>query len=174
MSEDFLLALATIAATLIGLLMLGGFFYLETGMSRVAAFEGHALPFLRTTIKLTVALYVFVLGCSLGLAVLDPTWMRVLFAALAIVLVAALVDWNLRYVALAGVVQLPRSSPWITWPIVVALLVWPWAIGGWSPDRGAYTAAALLAGGLGLVSTVGLLLTTFDLSVFEARDEAED
>ncbi len=110
-SEDFLLALATIAATLIGLLMLGGFFYLETGISRVASFEGHALPFLRTTIKFTVTLYVFALGSSLGLAVLDPTWMRVLFAALAVLVVGALVDWNLRYVALARVVHLPRSAP---------------------------------------------------------------
>jgi hypothetical protein len=167
-SDSFLLTTAGIAATLIGLLLLGGFFYLETGLRRAETVAPAGGPFLRATTKLTLMLYVIVLALSLGLVVLRPVWLGALYGVLAAALLAALVDWTLRYRDLRRVLPIPRSSPWITWPVMLAVLVLPWVVDGWEPSREAMTATALLAGAFGLMSTADLLLTSFDLASWEA------
>lgn len=72
-----LLTIAQIAATLIGLLLVGVLFYLETGFRAAPSAGLQAQSFLRATTKLIVLLYSMVLGLSLGLFALDPLWLTV-------------------------------------------------------------------------------------------------
>jgi hypothetical protein len=163
-SDEFLLTTASIAATLVGLLLLGGFFYLETGLNRAAALGSVGKGFLRATVKFTLLLYSLVLVVSLGSVVLRPGWLAVAFAAVSLAYLASLLEWTARYRELRRVVSIPWESTWLTWAVSAVLLVLPWAVGGLVPDRGALTWSLLLAGALALQSTAGLLLTSFDLA----------
>jgi hypothetical protein len=165
--DEFLLTTAAIAATLIGLLLLGGFFYVETGLRRATTLGAAAGPFLRSTTKFTLSLYALVLGLSLGLVVLRPGWVAVLHGLLSILALIALAEWTSRYAELRRVVPIPRSSPWVTWPVILGTLALPWVIGGWTPAREAMTWTVLLAGALALMSTADLLLKSFDLANWE-------
>jgi hypothetical protein len=170
--DEFLLTSAAIAATLIGLLLLGGFFYLETGFRRASTIAAVGGPFLRATTRLTLLLYAMVLGISLGLVVLRRPWLTALYLVLGVAILAALVEWTRCYRALRRVLPIPRASPWITWSAIAVTLAWPWAVDGWSPDREPMTTAVLFAGALALMSTADLLLRSFDLAGWErtARD----
>lgn len=170
--EGFLLAVAGIAATLIGLLLLGAFFYVETGFRRATEVASQGGPFLRATTKLTLLLYSLVLGISLGLVVIRPVPLAVVYAALGLALLRALVEWSLRYRDLRRVLPIPRESPWIMWPAVGILLALPWAMDGWEPSREAMTWTLLGAGALAVMSTAGLVLTSFDLASWERTAQA--
>lgn len=165
--ESFLLAVAGIAATLIGLLLLGAFFYVETGFRRAAAVAPQGGPFLRATTKLTLLLYSVVLGISLGLVVLRPVPLALLYAVLSLALLRTLVEWSMRYRDLRKVLPIPWESPWIMWPAVTVLLVVPWVAEGWEPTREAMAWTLLGTGALAMMSTAGLVLTSFDLANWE-------
>lgn len=168
-SDGFLLTTAQIAATLIGLLLVGGFFYVETGLRRTRTMGQEAWPFVRATTKLTLLLYSLVLGISLGLVVLSPVWFALLYALLAAALVKVLVEWTVRYRDLRKIVPVPRDSPWITWPVMAVTLALPWVLDGWNPRREAMVWTVFLAGGLAVWSTASMLLTSFDLASWERR-----
>jgi hypothetical protein len=165
---EFLLTVAAIAATLIGLLLVGGLFYVETGFRGARTMERVGAPFLRSTIKLTLMLYAFSLAPSLALVVLRPPWLAVTFAVAGAVLLAPLVEWTRAYRELRRTVPVPRSSPWIACLVVAAMLALPWALEGWEPGREAVTGAILLAGALAVASTADPLLTSFELSRWES------
>ncbi|HEX6234781.1 MAG TPA: hypothetical protein VFZ63_16755 [Jiangellaceae bacterium] len=171
-SEGFLLAVAGIAATLIGLLLVGAFFYIETGLRRATTVAPQGGPFLRATTKLTLLLYSLALGISLGLVVLPPVALLVLYVVLSLALVRALVEWSVRYRNLRGVLPIPRESPWIMWSAVIALLALPLVLGGWEPGRESMTWTLLGAGALAVVSTAGMVLTSFDLASLEETTRA--
>lgn len=163
-SDSFLLTTASIAATLLGLLLLGAFYYVETGLRRATAVAPRGGPFVKATTRFTMLLYTLVLGISLGLVVLEPLWFAVLYALIGLALVRAMGEWTLRYRDLRRVLPIPRDSPWIMWPAVIITLALPWVLGGWDPGREAMTWTLFLAGGLALASTAGLVLTSFDLA----------
>jgi len=75
-----------IAATLNGLLLVGVFFYVETGFRRATTVAPQGGPFLRATTKLTLLLYSLVLGISLGVVVLRPVPLLVLYGLLGLAL----------------------------------------------------------------------------------------
>jgi hypothetical protein len=166
-TDEFLLAVAQIAATLIGLLLLGGFFYLETGLSRAKTVGPAGERVLRATVKLTLVLYTLVLVLALGLVVLRPGWSLAAFVLVALWLVRAELEWTARYRELRAVVPIPRESTWLVWGVTAVVLAVPWVTGDPVPGREAMTWSLLLAGGLALQSTAGLLLTTFDLTRLE-------
>lgn len=163
-SDSFLLTIASIAATLLGLLLLGAFFYVETGLRRATALAPRGGPFLKATTRVTMLLYTMVLGIALGLVVLEPLWLAVLYVLIGLTLLRALGEWTLRYRDLRKMLPIPRESPWIMWPAVVVTLALPWVLGGWEPGREAMTWTLFLAGGLALTGTAGLVLTSFDLA----------
>lgn len=167
-SESFLLTVATIAATLIGLLLLGTFFYVETGFRRAVVVARSGGPFLRATTKLTLLLYSLVLGVSLGLVVFHPLPLAVAFAVFGLAVLATLVEWTRRYRDLRLVLPIPRESPWLMWPAVVVLLGLPWVVDGWQLGRETMTWVLLGAGALAVTGTAGLVLTSFDLAGWEA------
>lgn len=166
--DTLLLTTAQISATLIGLLLVGVFFYLEAGFHRLADVLPQARPFLRATSKLLVAQYGMVLGLSLGLIALGPVWITVLSVALSLAVVAGLVDWTRSTYRLPRVVRRAvRVRPWMAWPIVLPPLVLPWLLDGWLPGRQAFTLTLLLEGGLAFLNTASVLLLAFDLSAIE-------
>lgn len=166
--EGFLLAVAGIAATLIGLLLLGAYYYIETGLRRATSVAPQGGPFLRATTKLTLLLYSLVLGMSLGLIVLRPVPLLVMYAVLGLALIRSLAEWSKRYHDLRTVLPIPRESPWILWPAVAVLLVLPFVLDGWELSRESTTWMLLGIGALAVMSTAGMVLTSFDLVSLES------
>ena len=89
-SDSFLLLMAEVSATLIGLFLVGVFFYVETGFRRLGA-EARVVfvPYFRASTRIVLILYALPLFLSLTLVVLEPVWNRLLFLLLSILLVAA-------------------------------------------------------------------------------------
>lgn len=117
-TDSLLLVTAVIAATLIGLLLVAVFFYLETGFRRLTAVGAEARLFLKATAKLLVFQYSMVVGLSLALVALRPLWVAVVFILLSIAIVAGVVEWFLRARSLAGDVQRAvHIQPWLVWPV---------------------------------------------------------
>ena len=167
--DGLLFAAADVAATLIGLLLVAVFFYLETGFRRLEHVGPSALPFLKATTALIVLQYSMVLGMSLALVVLEPLWASVAYAVLGLGVVVALVTWSVRARRLSPTLRRAvRIRPWLAWPIVLLPLVLPYAADGITPDRDAFTIALFLVGTVAFANTISLLLLAFDLSGIEA------
>ena len=95
-SDAFLLNVAEVSATLIGLFLVGVFFYVETGFRRLEHAREIFEPYFRLSTRIVLALYTLPLGLSLTLVVLEPLWNRLLFLLLSVLLVVANVDTLLR------------------------------------------------------------------------------
>jgi hypothetical protein len=165
--DELLLTTAQISATLIGLLLIGVYFYLETGFRRLTAVRSQAGAFLRATTKLTLLFYSLVLGLSLALVALHHLWAVLVYLFIGAGVIPALVSWTRRYRDLRRVVPIPRDSPFYLWPAVVLMLAIPWVADGVEPTREALTWTLLVAGVLAFLSTAGMLLTSFDLAAFD-------
>ncbi|MBD0338086.1 MAG: hypothetical protein ICV67_02215 [Thermoleophilia bacterium] len=168
-SDELLLGVAAIAATLLGLLVVGVLFYVETGLRRLSAREQFA-PYVRAAARLTMALYVIALATALALVALRDALAHAVFAICALAAALALVDFT-RRARVVGRLLGPRA--WsrrhevVVWACVVVALAVPWALGGATPARDDLTLGALLALALGLSSTLNLLLSVFDLAAFD-------
>jgi hypothetical protein len=102
-SDSFLLNLAEVSATLIGLFLVGVFFYVETGFRRLEHVRGVMEPYVRAGTRIVLILYALPLGLSLTLVVLGPNWNRVLFALFSLMLLAANIDTFMRIWVVARV-----------------------------------------------------------------------
>jgi hypothetical protein len=102
-SYAFLLNMAELSATLIGLFLVGVFFYVETGLRRWdrarAAFE----PYLRAGTRITLIVFAIPLGLSLALVALELFWGKLLFVVLSLLLIAANIDSAVRVRGVAKV-----------------------------------------------------------------------
>jgi hypothetical protein len=106
-SDVFLLSVAELSATLIGLLLVGAFFYVETGLRRLGHAREAATSYLRAGTRIVLLLYGMTLAPSLSLVALEPIWARLFFAVLSLLLLAANVITSIRIRALA---KLTRST----------------------------------------------------------------
>jgi hypothetical protein len=95
-SDAFLLNMAEVSATLIGLFLVGVFFYVETGLRRWGQAREALEPYLRAGTRITLIVFAIPLGVSLTLVALEPSWARVFFALLSVMLLAANVDSVVR------------------------------------------------------------------------------
>lgn len=174
-SDEVLLTLAEIAATLLGLLLVAAFFYLETGLRRVAL-GPQGKRFLRATTKLIVVLYSMVLALAVALVVMEGPWVTVVFAVLSAAVLSALIEWAFRARDLRRVIRVRGVHPILAWPMVLVPLALPWVADGWRLGTEALTWALLLGGVVAFVNTVGLLLVAFDLSSMDraTRDDDEE
>jgi hypothetical protein len=165
LSDDYLLVAAQISATLIGLLFVGIYYFLETGLGRLEYTREQVEPFIRSMSKLILLLFSLALGIAVGLVALSPIWMRFLFIALGIYLLIAAIrfavqGWGLRK-------TFGRRFPWGylvsagVW--IVLILSLPWILGGWTPERTHYGWALLLSGLFAFMQTGALLLESFDI-----------
>jgi hypothetical protein len=91
-SDAFLLNMAEVSATLIGLFLVGVFFYVESGPRRWGQAREALDPSLRAGTRIALIVFAIPLGVSLALVALEPFWARVLFALLSVMLLAANVD----------------------------------------------------------------------------------
>jgi hypothetical protein len=162
-TNAFLLQVAEISATLIGLFLVGVFFYVETGFRRLspdrrAVFE----PYFRSGTRIVLVLYALPLFLSLTLVVLTPDWNRLLFLLMSIVLVAANVSSLAR---VRGIRSPTLVANELAGTAVVAILVLlPWLLGGLHPTREDFTWAILLSLGSGFLSVGALVLSILDTS----------
>src|SRR4029453_15821975 len=102
-SDDFLLNMAEVSAALIGLFMVGIFFFADTGFRRLDQARGIVEPYFRASTRIVLVLYALPLGLSLSLVGLEPVWSKVLFALLSLMLLAANLDTAARIRAVARV-----------------------------------------------------------------------
>jgi hypothetical protein len=177
-SDAFLLNMAEVSATLIGLFLVGVFFYVETGLSRWdrarAAFE----PYLRAGTRITLIVFAIPLGLSLALVALELFWARLLFVVLSLLLVAANIDSAVR---VRGVAKVAGSmallvNEVVTSVLALALVALPWVLGGLRPTREDLTLAIILAFAAGLLSIGATVMSAFDIARLEAspRTRGED
>lgn len=174
-SDDVLLTMAQIAATLIGLLLVAVLFYVETGLRRLESLGPSLGVFIRAFTKLILLLYSLVLGLSLGLVALERAWLTALYVLLGVAVVAALLDVTRASRDLPGPIRVQHGQVWIAWPPILVTLAAPWALDGADPSREAYAWTLILGGGLAFVLTASLLLLTFHLAALEqaTQDEGE-
>jgi hypothetical protein len=171
-SDDFLLNLAEVSATLIGLFLVGVFFYVETGFRRLGAARETVEPYFRAGTRIVLLLYALPLGLSLTLVTLGPTWNRALFLILSLLLLAANID---SLVHVRSVTRLPGSTLWLVTELlgtaaVLALVVTPWALGGLHPRREHLVWALLLSFGAGFLSVGALVMSTFESAEGDASN----
>jgi hypothetical protein len=169
-SDAFLLNMAEVSAALIGLFLVGIFFYVETGFRRSRHARDVVEPYFRASTRIVLVLFAFPLGLSLTLVVLEPIWTRWLFALLSVVLIAANVDTAVR---IGSVAKITGSTTLLLNEVagtvgVVAIVLIPWIAGGLHPIREDFAWAILLSFAAGFVSICALVLSTFDIARVEA------
>ena len=169
-TDAFLLQVAEISATLIGLFLVGVLFYVETGLHRLGKEAREVFePYFRAGTRIVLLLYALPLFLSLTLVALGPTWNRVLFLLFSIMLVAGNVETAVRVRAVARV---ERSAVWLVNEVVgslavLAVVLVPWLLGGLHPSREDLTWAILLSFGAGFVSVAALVLSIIDTGRYE-------
>jgi hypothetical protein len=163
-SDSFLLLMAEVSATLIGLFLVGVLFLVETGFHHREHARHVLAPYYRSGTRIVLLLFALPLALSLTLVVLDPIWNRLLFAFFCVILVAANVD-SLRRIR--SVAELTGSRTLLANELagtacVVLLVVLPWVLGGFHPTREDLTWAILLSFAAGFLSLTTILLSVFD------------
>jgi hypothetical protein len=170
-SDAFLLNMAEVSATLIGLFLVGVFFYVETGLRRWDHTREVFEPYLRAGTRITLIVFAIPLGLSLTLVALEPVWARVLFALLSLLLLAANVDSALRIRGVAkatGSVALLVNEV-VTSGLALVLIALPWVLGGLHPTREDLLWAVLLSFAAGFLSIGTTVMSAFDIARSEAR-----
>jgi hypothetical protein len=175
-SNAFLLNMAEVSATLIGLFLVGVFFYVESGFRRWDRARERFEPYLRSGTRITLIVFAISLGLSLALVTLTLPWARTLFAVMSLVLVAANVDSAVR---VRGVKNATGSTALLVNEVVatvmvVMLVVLPWALGGLHPTREDLTWAILLSFAAGFLSISATVMSAFDIGRPEATPRTED
>jgi hypothetical protein len=166
-SDGFLLQVAEISATLIGLFLVGVFFYVETGLRRLSP-DSRAVfvPYFRSATRIVLVLYALPLFLSLTLVALTLGWNRWLFLLLSVVLVTA----NVSSLARVRGIRSPTLvvNELVGTAVVAVLVLLPWALGGLHPTREELTLAILLSFGSGFLSVSALVLSILDAAEGEA------
>ena len=174
-SDGFLLNMAEVSGTLIGLFLVGVFAYIEGGYRRADRVREVFEPYLRAGTRITLIVFAIPLGLSLALVALELPWARALYLALSVLLLVANVDSVVR---VRGVGKVTGSRAMLVNEIVTTMLailviVVPWALGGLHPTREDLTWAIVLAFAAGFLSIAATVMTAFDFSRFEPPAGAE-
>jgi hypothetical protein len=174
MSDSFLLNMAEVSATLIGLFLIGILFYVETGFRRLGPAREVFEPYFRAGTRIVLLLYALPLSLSLTLVALGPNWNRVLFALLSLTLVAANVDTAIR---VRSVARVTGSNVFLVNEVagtaaVLTLVSIPWILGGFHPTREDLTWAVLLSFASGFLSVGALVVSLLDTTRFETADQS--
>jgi hypothetical protein len=173
-TEGVLMGIAGAAATVIGLFLVGVFFYVEAGLRQPAGPTRAALrPYMRAGVRIVMLLFALALFLPLALATLDLAWARAVYVVLTVLLMAANVETALRLRRAAGGRTLVLNE--IAGTVgVVLIAVLPWALGGGRPGREELTLAAVLALAAAFLSVSAMALSAFDTAVSDAPPAATD
>lgn len=174
-SDAFLLQIAEVAAGLIGLFLIGVFFFVESGFGHSDHARDVVEPYIRASTRIVLVLLTIPVALSLTLVAMDPVWSRVLFVLLSITLVAANVDTAARIRAVAKatgsrVLLLNEVAGSLA---VVGIVAIPWALGGLHPDREELAWPILLSFATGFLSIYTVVMSVFDLARLEPADRTE-
>jgi hypothetical protein len=174
-SDGFLLNMAEVSGALVGLFLVGVFFFVDTGWGRLDKTRAVLEPYFRAGTRIVLVLFAISLLLSLTLVVLEPVWNTLLFALLSIILLAANVDTAIRIRAVARVT---RSTALLVNEVVGTvgvgvIVVIPWILGGLHPTREDLTWAILLSFVSAFLSVCALVLSAFDIDRFEAAAPTE-
>lgn len=174
-SDAFLLNVAEVSAALIGLFLVGVFFYVDTGFRRSSRVRNVFEPYFKASTRIVLALYSIPIGLSLTLVALETVWTRWLLVVLSIVLVGTNIDTVARIPAVA---RATRSTVLFINELlgtvgVVAIVLVPWILGGFHPTREDLTWSILLSFATGFLSICALVLSAFDIARFDEIDHKE-
>ena len=164
-SDDFLLNMAEVSASLVGLFIVGVFVYIETGINRGGPLRSVEAPYIRSSAQIVILVYAIAIGLSLSLVALELVWSRLLLVVFSLLLVAANVDTVRRVSRLA---RRRGSAMLITTEVVgtvatVLGITLPWILGGLEPSREDITWTILLAFACGFIGIWAMVLTAFDI-----------
>jgi hypothetical protein len=170
-SDGFLLNMAEVSGTLIGLFFVGVFFYVETGFRGIDRERGVVERYFRAGTRIVLILFAIPLVLSLTLVILVPIWNTVLFAVLSLMLIAANIDTAVR---IRTVARITPSTALVVNEVmgtagVVVLVSVPWILGGLHPTREDLMWAILLAFASGFISISALVLSVFDIARVQRR-----
>lgn len=164
-TDEFLLALAGIAATLVGTFIVAVFFYLDSALHRARGGAGSAADqYMRAGARWVLIAYSLPLIVALALVGAEPVWAAVAFLVVAAALVVATVDTS-RRIAKRGATRMSlalAANEILTSLAVVALVVLPWILGGWIPSPSDFVPSLLLALAIGFTSTATVIMSVFD------------
>jgi hypothetical protein len=173
-SDAFLLNMAEVSSTLIGLFLVGVFFYVESGFHRLARGREVFEPYLRAGTRITLIVFAIPLLLPLSLVAMDLVWARVLFALLSLILLAANVDSviRIRGVAKATGSVVLLANEVVTSALALVLIVLPWILGGLRPTREDLTWAIVLSFAAGFLSISATVMSAFDIARLDAASRA--
>ena len=174
-SDGFLLTMASRAAGLVGLFLVGVFFFIDTGFRTVTTARQAYVRYFRSGTQIVLVLLAFPVLLSVSLVALDPPWSRGLFVVLSLVLIAANIDSarRIRPIArAAGMLALSINEALGTVGVVI-LVALPWLLGGLNPTREDLTWSILIAFLIGFLSFSSIVLTAFDLARTDSSETAE-
>ena len=175
-SDSFLFLMAEISSGLVGLFLIGVFFFIQSGFRRVAHGGDVAEFTIREGTRIVLLLFAIPIFVSLSLVALNPGWTKVLFVVLSLGLIAVNIDFVVRVRTIGwSDLVLPLSITGVLGTIGSLLLVTlPWILGGFNPTREDFTWAILVAFLIGFISIGALVLAAFDLAHLEASEIVED
>jgi hypothetical protein len=174
-TDAFLLNMAEVSATLIGLFFVGVFFYVDSGLRRLEHVRAVFEPYLRAGTRITLIAFAIPLSLSLSLVALDIVWSRILFVLLSLTLIAANVDTLVR---IGAATRATGSRPFLANEIfatalTILLIVLPWVLGGLRPTREDLTWAILLSFAAGFLSICVTVMSVFDMSRLETVERRQ-
>ena len=171
-ADDFLIALAGISASLIGLFLVGMILYIQTGFDREEWTREVVEPYFRASTLITFVSLAVSLAVSLTLVVLPIGWSRALYAGLIVGLVAANVSTVnvVRTCVRTTGLRLLWAMEVVGTALVVVMVVAPLWTGGLTPEREDFVPGLLISLGVGFLSTCVLVLTLFDIARLERSD----
>lgn len=170
-TDEFLLGLAGIAATLVGTFIVAVFFYLDSALHRSRGAAGSTPDqYMRAGARWVLIAYSLPLFVALALAGAAPVWGAVAFSVFAAALVVATVDTTRRILKKGATRKSPAlaANEVATSLAVVALAVLPWVLGGWSPSPSDFVPSLLLALAIGFTSTAMVIMSVFDAAKVSA------
>ena len=174
-TDAFLLNMAEVSATLIGLFFVGVFFYVDSGLRRLERVRAVFEPYLRAGTRITLIVFAIPLSLSLSLVALDIVWSRILFVLLSLTLIAANVDTLVRIGAEARATgsRLFLVNEIFATALTILLIVLPWVLGGLRPTREDLTWAILLSFAAGFLSICATVMSVFDMSRLETVERRQ-
>lgn len=174
-SDAFLLNMAEVSATLIGLFLVGVFFYVDSGLRRLEHVRAVFEPYLRAGTRITLIVFAIPLSLSLSLVALDIVWSRILFVLLSLTLIAANVDTLVRVGAETRATgsRLFLVNEIFATALTILLIVLPWVLGGLRPTREDLTWAILLSFAAGFLSICATVMSVFDMSRLETDERRQ-
>ena len=163
-ADDFLLHVAEVSASLVGLFFVGIFLYVQTvlGRERDRVVEAR---YVRSSAQIVIILSAISIGMSLTLVALEPIWNKALFLTLSVLLIVATADRLRRVRQLASTMASPMliGSEVIATAGAVLVITVPWVLGGIDPSREDFTWALLLAFACGIFSIWAMVMIAFDI-----------